>query len=112
MLIPFTPDNDDSGTEVLEYAVALTRTVHAMSDYLLSSDTVLQDFCRFYASDGLAGHELPRPTDTEAEEMSGALNVVHDTFAAMAARAQRELFLAQLTGVLDGGNVSPDTPAH
>lgn len=97
------PGDSDVSAETLEYAAALTRTAHAMADYLLSSDTVLQDFCQFYAG----GKAMPLPTDDEIQKMRGALTIVHDTFAAMAARAQMQLFFTQLTTSLDG-DASPD----
>lgn len=93
----------DSGTEVLEYAVALTGTAHLMTDYLLSSDTALQDFCQFYAG----GEAMPLPTDEKIQEMSEVLAAAHDTFAAMTARAQGELLLARLAGGLNI-DASPD----
>lgn len=96
------PDSDIS-TEMLEYAAALTQTAHAMADYLLSSDTVLQDFCQFCADGEL-------PADDKIQEMSNALTAAHDTLAAMAARAQVQLFLTQLAGSLDG-DASPDIAA-
>jgi hypothetical protein len=95
------PDSDNSETGTLEYAIALTGTAHLMADYLLSSDTVLQDFCQFYADGGLPGHEVPRPTDDEIQGMSDALTAAHDTFAAMSARAQAQLLLSRLAGNLN-----------
>lgn len=99
-----------SDTETLEYAAGLTGTAHLMTDYLLSSDTVLQDFCQFCAAGGLAGHEVPRPTDEEIRELNDVLVIAHDTFARMTARAQAQLFLTQLAGSLDG-DASPDIAA-
>ena len=88
----FNPGDDNSETETpltpvqnLQAAVSLMNYGHAMTDFILRDEDTLQAFLA-----------MLNVTGEKADHMRVGLDLAHDTFAAMCARAQADLLMAQI----------------
>jgi hypothetical protein len=98
----FTDDSDASGStkNAMEAMAALTSAAHALTDFVLSSDERMAEFCAFISTDN----------DEEAANVRGNIQATHDAFAAFSARAMAQLqAMTQLSEFL-GGMRGPDGP--
>lgn len=90
----FTSDGNESSStemptpvELLTSAAAVTSFGHAVADYLMSGDDPFNGFCAFLGINDDEG---------DVTHMREMLPAIHNTFAGMSARAQRDLILSQV----------------
>jgi hypothetical protein len=88
----FTPGDGDSETgtpltpvQNLQIAVSLMTFGHAMTDFILRDEARLQEF-----------FAMLNVTEENADFMRAGLDLAHDTFVNMCARAQSDLLMAKI----------------
>lgn len=81
----------------LTATTALTTIAHALTDYVLSSPDVFDQFYRLL--------QTGTSSDASSEDVRESIESAHDAFAAMSAQASSQLMMAKLFESMGMGNV-------
>ncbi len=91
MASTYIPPSDDNETDNAA-VVQLLTLAHAMTDLLRSDDDIFRAFCRL----------VDCTEDSDRDQLREVVAAAHDMYAAMTARATRELAVTRLTDMLNG----------
>jgi hypothetical protein len=86
-----------SNVETAQMTGMLLGISHAMTDFLLSNDDIMQRFAQLILSHEDSEREV---TDTDVAELYKSIDAAHDVYVVMQQRAQGAVVLAQLSDAL------------